>query len=155
MHPEIPPVSAILKPDYVSIINPRDKNEALSLTAELLKGHEAIKDFTAFRNSIFQRESVVSTGIGLGVAVPHVKIPEVSDYVLAVARSTIPIDFDSLDGQPVRLLFMIGASDRAAVTYVRFLAQVVGLVKDDDRRNALIHAEDAREIYRILVPGAQ
>lgn len=153
MQVEVPSVSDIVKLTHVAIISPKDKREALNMTAELLKGHAAILDFAAFRSAIHQREEVVSTGVGLGVAVPHVKIPEVTDYVLAIARCATPIEFDSLDGQPVRLIFMIGASHRSALSFVRFLAQVVRLVKDDGRRQALLEADNARRMHEIFVSG--
>jgi mannitol/fructose-specific phosphotransferase system IIA component (Ntr-type) len=154
MQSDVPSLAQTLRLDCVSIIAPATKAEALDMTARLFEGHPAIRDFAAFRGAIHQREGVVSTGIGLGVAVPHVKIPEVTDYVLAVARCVTPIDFDSIDGEPVRLIFMIGASHRAALTYVRFLAQVVKLVRDDACRAALLQAESAARMHAIVVAGA-
>lgn len=148
---EIPRVSEILNPENVAVIDPADKSDAIRQTMALLRNHPAIHDYEAFTRAILKREELVSTGIGVGVAVPHAKIAEIGGYVLAVSRCVRPVDFDSIDGEPVQLLFVIGASDRAALTFVRFLAQIVHMVKDGARRAALLEAPDARAIYERMV----
>ncbi len=109
-----------------------------------------VTDARAFRAAIHDREALLSTGIGLGVAVPHVKIRAVKDFVIAVARVADGLEFDAIDRQPVRLVFMIGASEDQAASFVQVLARVVRLVKDDDRRERLIQSKIPDDFLNIV-----
>ena len=90
------------------------------------------------------------SAIGLGVAIPHVKISEVNDYVISVGRSTAGIEFDSLDDKPAHLFFMIGASDRQTRDFVKMLARVMRLLKKVDVRERLLSADLPGEFLEII-----
>ncbi|MBI1785787.1 PTS sugar transporter subunit IIA [Candidatus Sumerlaeota bacterium] len=131
----------LIRPERVIDLKATTKREALKELAGLLAGDPNITDPGIFLDAIFKREELVSTGVGLGVAIPHVKIPEVKDYVIAVGRKVEGIEFDSLDGQPVRLIFMIGASEHQTRDFVKMLARVMRLLKNGAVRVALLEAE--------------
>ena len=139
-----------LRAEYIVDLAATTKKEALQELCELLDGDPRIRDAEAFRTAIFERESLVSTGIGLGVAIPHVKIPEVEDYVVAVGRKSDGLEFDSIDGQPVRLIFMIAASEAQTGEFVRMLARVVRLVKGGETRVRLLEAKIPEDFMEIV-----
>jgi mannitol/fructose-specific phosphotransferase system IIA component (Ntr-type) len=126
------------------------KDDALRELADLLAPNPNIDDVGAFLQAIYKREELASTGVGLGVAIPHVKIPQVRDYVVAVGRCTGGIEFAALDGRPVQLVFMIGASDRQTRDFVKMLARVMRLLKDGTVRSRLLEARLPGEFIDIV-----
>ncbi len=131
----------LILPERVLELNCGTKHEALAQLSAKCAEDPRVSDGEAFLRAILRREEQVSTGVGMGIAIPHVKIPEVSDYVAAVGRSRRGIPFDALDGQPVHLIFMIGASDRQTRDFVKILAQITHLLKPTATREALMVAD--------------
>lgn len=134
-------LSDLIEPSRIVDLKASTKHEALAELCDLLADDPNVVDSSAFLEAVYKREELVSTGVGLGIAIPHVKIAEVKDYVISVGRKTEGIEFDSLDGQPVRLIFLIGASDRQTRDFVKMLARVMRLLKDGANRVALLEAE--------------
>ena len=131
----------LLRPDRILELDVRTKEESLRLLASMCARDPRVTDGEAFFKAIMRREAQVSTGVGMGIAIPHVKIPEVTDYIAAVGRSREGIPFDAHDGKPVHLIFMIGASDRQTREFVKLLAQVTHLLKPHATREALMIAQ--------------
>lgn len=131
----------LIRPEDIVDLKATTKRDVLKELADLLTSHPNVLNCGVFLEAIYKREELVSTGVGVGVAIPHVKIPEVTDYVICVGRKKEGIEFDSLDGQPVRLVFMIGASDRQTRDFVKMLARVMRLLKEGANRVALLEAE--------------
>lgn len=140
----------LIRPDRVIDLKSTTKHDALEELCGLLADDPNVTDCPAFLDAIYKREELVSTGVGLGVAIPHVKIAEVKDYVVAVGRKTDGIEFDSLDGQPVRLIFLIGASDKQTRDFVKMLARVMRLLKEGANRVALLEAAIPDEFIEII-----
>jgi len=132
----------------------KSKDEALKELAEVFRNEPKVVNVDRFVQAIFEREKVISTGIGIGVAVPHVKIPEVKDFVLAFGRHHGGLDFDSLDDQPVHLVAMIGASDSQAGEFLKMLAQLVQTFRAKDVRRRLLLARDQDEFRRIMLEAS-
>ncbi len=129
----------------------KSKDEALKELAEIFRNEPKVLNVDRFIQAIFEREKVISTGIGIGVAVPHVKIPEVKDFVLAFGRHHGGLDFDSLDDQPVHLVAMIGASDSQAGEFLKMLAQLVQTFRAKDVRRRLLLARNQDEFRQIML----
>ena len=127
-----------------------NKTDALEEMIELISSSENIKDIKAFKKAIFKRESLMSTGIGLGIAIPHAKIPECEDFVIAIGRLKSGIEYESLDDKPVKLIFMIGASDKQDKEYIRLLSRLVLRLKDNHVQKELLKAKDKFDIYSII-----
>lgn len=140
----------LIKPHRVIDLKATTKKEALQELAALLEDDPNITNHNAFLEAIYKREELVSTGVGLGVAIPHVKIPEVKDYVVCVGRKVEGLEFDSLDSQPVRLVFMIGASERQTRDFVKMLARVMHLLKNGSNRVALLEANIPDQFLEII-----
>jgi PTS system nitrogen regulatory IIA component len=104
---------------------------------------------------LLQREKLGSTGVGHGVAIPHGKLPKLNKVFGLFARLDRPVDFDTLDGQPVDLVFLLLAPEGAGADHLKALARVARLLRDPDIAGKLRHSRDAEAIYAVLaLPSA-
>lgn len=126
------------------------KEEALRELVDVLATSPLVTDKEELLNAIFEREKVISTGVGIEVALPHVKIPSVKDFVIAIGRSHKGIDFDSLDEKPVYIIVMIGANDKQAGEFLKVLAQLVLKLKNKNFRKAVMFAKSPKRIKELF-----
>jgi mannitol/fructose-specific phosphotransferase system IIA component (Ntr-type) len=108
-------------------------------------------DYQDILDAVLEREAVLSTGIGYGIAIPHAKSPTVKELTLVCGSSAAPVPFDSLDGEPVRLFFLLVGPEAAAGQHVKALSRIARLVRRESVRDALIEAKDANQFYDIIV----
>jgi len=97
-----------------------------------------------------ERERMGSTAIGDGIAIPHGKLKGLTHIVGIFGRSTKGVDFESLDGRPTHLFFVLMAPEDSASLHLKALARVSRLFKDEAFRDRLLGAADAAEIYRLI-----
>lgn len=109
-----------------------------------------VTDEETFRSDILKRENLESTGIGLGVAIPHARTAATHDLLLAFGRSTQGVDFNSLDGKPSHLIFLIAAPEEKKSHYIMALARLSKLLRKEDMRARLSKATSAQEVIDIL-----
>ncbi|MBI4612695.1 MAG: PTS sugar transporter subunit IIA [Planctomycetes bacterium] len=140
----------ILQPERVAFLGSRDKASALDDLCRLFASSPKVRDARAFREAILRREETLSTGIGLGLAVPHAKIDSVTDFVLAVGVHHGGIDFDSLDKKPVHILTMVGTPSNRQREYLQLLAQITHLLKEEPIRQDILQAPTPQDVYRIF-----
>lgn len=134
----------------IVILSQTDKRSALDGLVNLL-GHEPqVRDVEALRQAIHQRESIMSTGVGFGIAVPHARVEGVDDLVLAIGISTDGIDFAAIDEQPVHIIVMIAAGPDQQDKYIRTLARVMMLLKNPQIRMKIAAAHSADDVLDIL-----
>ncbi|MGQ9858379.1 MAG: PTS sugar transporter subunit IIA [Thermodesulfobacteriota bacterium] len=100
---------------------------------------------------LMDREKLGSTGIGDGVAIPHGKLAELDSILGAFGRSTKGVEFESLDGNPTHLFFLLVAPENSAGAHLKALARISRLFKDGQFRRTLMDAHDREELYRALV----
>jgi len=143
-------LSSLITPERVIDLKAKTKNDALKELFRVIEQAPEITDKRKFETSIIERESILTTGIGFEFAVPHVKIPSVSNFVMALGRNASGIDFDSLDGKPVKIVVMIGSSDRQRDEFLKVLAEVVLLFKEERFRRKLLKAKTPEEIIALL-----
>jgi PTS system nitrogen regulatory IIA component len=99
---------------------------------------------------LMDRESLGSTGIGDGVAIPHGKVPGLARLSAVIGRSRAGIQFHSLDGKPTHLFFLVVAPEQSAGMHLKALARISRLLKDLRFRRSLLDARDADDLRRIL-----
>lgn len=100
---------------------------------------------------LMERERLGSTGIGDGVAIPHGKLPGLTSLIAAFGRSTKGVEFESLDGNPTHLFFLLLAPEDSAGAHLKALARISRLFKDGQFRKVLMGAKDVDELYRALL----
>jgi len=107
------------------------------------------------REILLERESLGSTGIGEGVALPHGKSKEVDKFLASFGRSLPGIDFQSLDGKPTHLFFLLINPENSAEMHLKILAQISRLMKDPPFPKRLMVARSAEEIHSIFFEGGR
>lgn len=140
----------MLPPERVVDLSMTKKEEAITHLIELTAQSEKITDTEAFKRAIFEREAMLSTDVGHGVGIPHVKIPQVEDFVMTVGRSAQGIEYGSRDGKPVYLMILIGANDSQSNAFLKVLAKLMTRLKNASFRNALLEAETTEMVHRLL-----
>lgn len=146
-----PSSDEVIDRSRVSVVDTDSKAEFLEILIDLLAQSPRVTDRAALREAVFARESLMSTGIGLGVGVPHVRLDSVTDVAMAVAVSRRDIaDYESLDGQPVRIAFMIAAGSNQHASYLRLLGRISQQLKEAGFRQRLLACSTADELYVVL-----
>lgn len=125
------------------------KDELLRELVGLIGDGDGIDQEDVLR-AVREREAVLSTGIGYGVAIPHGKSAAVPDLRMAAGRTEGPVDFDALDGRPVSLFFLLVGPESAAGPHIKALSRISRIVRRDDVREQLIAASDQAEFMRAL-----
>ncbi len=143
-------LSHYLARERVTVISADGKRAALDRMLELFHDSPCIADLAAFAEGIWQREEVLPTGIGLGIAVPHVRSPAVRDPVAALAVLREGIDYDSIDGVPVRVILMIGMPDGEHKQYLEYLAKASLRFKDPEFRETLCACANAEALWEAV-----
>ena len=146
---------SVLTPERIGILDCNDKENALRCVSDLLATAPDVTNAEELTEGIFYREQLMSTGIGLGIAVPHVRLESVQNPAMAVGISREGIhDYESLDNAPVHLIFMIAAGKDQHKQYLRLLSAVSARLKDDGIRQALMNADDGKHFHDILFAEA-
>ncbi|MBU4478133.1 MAG: PTS sugar transporter subunit IIA [Candidatus Omnitrophica bacterium] len=117
---------------------------------ELLVDAQAIKDKERLVKVLLEREALGSTGIGQGVAIPHGKSESVKELVAAFGVSQKGVNFDSLDGEPVYIFFLLVASEDSAGPHLKALARISRLLKDKYFRDTLRSAKDEKTLLKVI-----
>ena len=99
---------------------------------------------------LLERERLGSTGIGDGVAIPHGKFAGISEPILSFGRSEKGLDFDTMDGQPAHLFFLLVAPEDSASIHLKALARIARILKNDSFRKQLMEASTREEIYQVI-----
>jgi PTS system nitrogen regulatory IIA component len=128
----------------------KGKKETLEELTDLLARQRIIPDREKLVNVLLERESLGSTGVGNGIAIPHAKTDLAKKIIITFGRSDKGIDFDSLDKKPVYLIFLIIAPEDAHETYLRVLARISRLLHEEKIRNGLRAAQSPRQVVNLI-----
>jgi fructose-specific phosphotransferase system IIA component len=129
-----------------------DKESVISAMVRILSRSRNITDGERLLEDVLARERLVTTGVGYGVAFPHAKSDAVKKVSFAIGRTAKDVDFEALDSQPVRLIFVIGAPKEAEPSgvYLNLMARLSFLMKDERNRAALLSAESVDDVLEVL-----
>jgi len=134
----------------VPALRAETKGDVLTELAHLLSAQHQEVEEKRLVDVLWERERLGSTAIGDGIAIPHGKLQGVRGVVGMFGRHVQGVDFDSLDGNPTKLFFLLVAPEESVGQHLKALARVSRLLKDGDFRNCLIEAGDAAEILRLI-----
>jgi len=144
-------IDDFLAPEMVvPALQGRTKDDVIEELAEVVSKHHPEIDHWRLVGALQDRERLNSTALGEGVAIPHGKLPGVKRVVGAFGRSPQGVDFNSLDGKPTHLFFLLVAPEDSAGAHLKALARISRLLKDDAFRARLLQAEDAASLYRVI-----
>ena len=122
------------------------KNEVIDAMIELVASSPKVMDKEKVRKAIFEREEIMSTGVGNGFAIPHGKTDAVTDIVAAFAVTSEPIDYQSLDEKPVRLVFLLVGKDNLVGPHIKLLSRISRLMNKEEFRKRLLDLKSPGEI---------
>jgi PTS system nitrogen regulatory IIA component len=145
-------ITDILTEDVVvSALAGQSKSEVIEELAGVVAEHYPEIDHQRLVGALEDRERLNSTALGEGVAIPHGKLPGLRRVVAAFGRSLGDgVDFQSLDGKPTHLFFLLVAPEDSAGAHLKALARISRLLKDESFRTRLMQAKDAAELYRTI-----
>jgi fructose-specific phosphotransferase system IIA component len=127
-----------------------DKRGAIDELVDLLTAAGKVPDPKALKDAVWVREQTRTTGIGSGLAIPHGKCPGLPGLIMAVGKPAKPMDFESIDGQPVKLIFLLGSPPEKGSDHIQALARVSRLMTMDAFRERMYSAQSSEEIYELL-----
>lgn len=141
-----------LKPQNILVpLLAQTKNEAISELVSLLAKNGEIQDAKAVLDAVLEREMTRTTGIGNGLAIPHGKTSGTAQLVMAIGKAGTPIDFQSIDGRPVSVVWLLASPPDKTGPHIHALARISRLMTIDKFRAALNQAMSPQDIYDAIV----
>ena len=145
-------LSELIKEGTICFLEETSRDEALKALANALTHAGEVVDEELFYQALLNREDIVSTAIGMGVAIPHAKLPSCKRFFLAIGvqKSKEGIEWGALDEIPVRLIFMIGGPANQQTEYLKILSHLTSAIKSEDRRRSMLGAKNKEEIIALF-----
>lgn len=143
-------LSKLITEENIVFLDTKEMQETVTELTDKAFEMKRIADKSVFLDAVLERESLVSTGIGLGVALPHVKLPEIEEFFIVVGINNDGIDWDAIDRMPVSAVFLIGGPDNNQKKYLQIIAKLMLLIKNSDRRAKLLSAKEAIDVVRLF-----
>lgn len=140
-------LSRLLTPERILWQEQEGKNECLKALVDAIVSTASLQNSEDIYHAILERERLLSTGFGLGLAIPHAKLKTVEDFVVAVGIHKTGVDFDSLDDKKVHVLVMILGPDSKQAEYLKVLSRVTAFLKDN--RERLLTQKSSQEVYEL------
>ena len=134
----------------VYFMNSTTKEEALRFLVEKVTRVKDLPDSNRFFDALLEREKIVSTGIGMAVAIPHAKLASYADFFIAIGILQKGIDWNALDGAPVRIIFLIGGPDDKQTEYLKILSALTTAIRNESLRKKLLASVSSEEIIEML-----
>ncbi|HEY3874349.1 MAG TPA: PTS sugar transporter subunit IIA [Candidatus Kapabacteria bacterium] len=140
-----------LRPESIGIgIEADSKEDVIEAVLKLAEKNPHVRDIKKVRASVFEREKIMSTGVGKNFAIPHGKTDAVDDIVLAFATTAQPVDYGSMDNEPVRLVLLLVSKESLVSQRLRLLSSASKVMNSDSVRSALMAAKTRDEVISIF-----
>ncbi|MDY0081980.1 MAG: PTS sugar transporter subunit IIA [Ignavibacteriaceae bacterium] len=144
-------VSDLLKPEFIiPSLKGVSKEDVINELIDLFKDDKRVENLEEVRSAVFKREKDMTTGIGKGFAIPHGKTNSIKEIIGAFGKTEESIDYDSLDGNPVQLFFLLVGKDNLLSTHIKLLSRISRLMNKDDFRHRLIEANSKEDIIKLF-----
>jgi fructose PTS system EIIBC or EIIC component len=126
------------------------KHQIIDRMIEIISTSNKVQDKDKVKAAIYDREKIMSTGVGNGFAIPHGKTDAVSDVVAAFAVTEEPINYESLDEQPVRLVFLLVGRDSMVGPHIKLLSRISRLMNKEEFRKKLLAADTPKAVMEVF-----
>ena len=126
------------------------KSQVIEKMITIVEGHAGVSDISRLRADVLHREQEMSTGIGKSIALPHAKTEGVTEPVMAFATLSSDLNFDSIDNEPVRLVFLLATPEDMLAEHLKLLGRITKLAGREDIRQRLILIESAAEVIELF-----
>ena len=143
-------IEKYLNPKLISFFKAEDRDDAIRHLVQLCKQKGKIEEIEPFLSKIQEREKIVSTGIGMSVAIPHAKLSVFEDFFICIGVLEKGINWHSLDGHTVRLVFLIGGPDNKQSEYLKILSSLTHLLKSESLRKKMLTTNSPATMMKIF-----
>ena len=144
-------LTQILQPDCVKVpVQSNEKEAAITELIDLLHINGLFSDRDVALEAVLTRERIRSTGTGAGIAIPHCKCNAVKELIMAIGIASEPIEFDSVDGKPVNILFLLVSPIDQTGPHIQALAGISRLMLNEEFRQKIEKAASSDEVYGLL-----
>ncbi len=144
-------LTEILKPQNIKVpLVATNKNAAITELVQLLGANAEVTDPKKVLDAVLERESTRTTGIGNGLAIPHGKCTGTEQLIMAIGKAKTPIDFQSIDGRPVTMIWLLTSPPDKTGPHIHALARISRLMTIDKFRQSLAAATTGQEVYEII-----
>lgn len=145
-------ISEILTKEFiVPNMQSNSKNDAIIELLDLFKTDARVKDMELVQNAVLERENIMSTGVGKGFAIPHAKTNAINDIIVAFGKLDQPIDFKSLDEQPVSFIFLLVGKESHVGPHIKLLSRISRMMNKDEFRDSLLNSKTAEDIFNLFL----
>jgi mannitol/fructose-specific phosphotransferase system IIA component (Ntr-type) len=135
---------------FVRTLSSVNKFQAIDELARVYEGTDICSNVDVLVKSLKEREELMSTGIGFGIAIPHAKIPDIVTLSFAIGISKTGINFDSMDGSPVHLLILVVAGEKQHREYLGLLSNIMSMLKKNEVKEQIIASTSPDEVLSLL-----
>lgn len=135
---------------FIKILDAHNKYDAIRELAGVFHETSVCSDIDDLTSALSEREDIMSTGIGFGIAIPHAKISSIKKIAFAIGISKTGIDFDSMDGEPVHLIILVAAGERQHKEYLKILSRIMMILKKSGIKEQIINTNSPEEIIEIF-----
>lgn len=139
-----------LDEQLIFLLDASSKEEVLSTMVSKTIEVKKLPEGEKFYQAILNREEIVSTGIGMGVAIPHAKLQSYDNFFISIGVLKKGIDWNAFDNAPVRLVFLIGGPDDKQTEYLKILSALTVALRDEELRKLLISTTSTREVLKFF-----
>lgn len=143
-------IAKYLDPRLILFFEAKTRDDAIKTLVDEIARTGKIHDKLAFYEATIDREKIVSTGIGMGVAIPHAKLPAYEDFFIAIGILKSGVEWNSLDGSAVRFIFLIGGPDDKQTEYLQILSNLTLAIKDETMRKKMLSAQSPENIVSLF-----
>lgn len=148
---EEPIIFPYLRESSVLFLDAISRDEALNEMVKELKDSQIIEQGEPFLSALFARETLVSTGIGLGCAIPHAKLPNIQDFFISIGIiKSGGVDWKSIDRAPVKLIFLIGGPTHEPNRYLKMLSALTEAIRSEDFRREMMSCHQPKEVLKLF-----
>lgn len=144
-------VTDILKKEFIiSGLKSNQKEDVIVELINLFIGDSRVVDIEKVKDSVLEREKIMSTGVGKGFAIPHGKTAAVNEIIAAFGKTNSPIEYQSLDSKPVNLVFLLVGKDNLVSTHIKLLSRISRMMNKDEFREKLLYADSSDKIFELF-----
>lgn len=141
----------ILTPECICVpLKSSDKKGVIHELVDLLATNGRVSDAKTLKEAVWTREQTRTTGIGSGLAIPHGKCPGITASSMAIGKPATPMDFEAIDGQPVKLVVLLASPPDKPGDHIQALARISKLMMVESFRERVYNAKSASEIYDLI-----
>jgi len=139
-----------LKEECILFLDPTSKEDVIEKLVDVVFASKILPDRELFLKALIDREKLVSTAIGMGVALPHAKLPVYQEFFVSVGILRTGLDWDAIDDSLVRIVFLIGGPEDRQTDYLQLLSSVTVAMRDELLRKRLMTAASPQEVLALL-----